>query len=502
MAIDTALTLTQLLNPPSLNSLLTTILTRLGNAGFSTTDWESDSDSRIILQTEAQTLEDLWQAVLKIAEGGYLDTATLQWLDLLAQSQYQLTRNPAVQTIGTFTLSTINGAGPYTFNAGDLVASTLGLDGVTTVVYRSTNSAPVTVNAGPATATIEVTCDVPGANANISSGLSFVVTTPRPGLNVDNTGVSQPAFLQTGVTNGFYPLNGKTLIISVSIGSGPIVTDTLTFPANYTTLSSVSFALNTLISLSTLAGSLTTSVVGGTILFQTIHSGSPATPDTIAISNLGTANLIIGLSVSQITNATGSFTWITQYGQDAESDESLVARCKAKWGILGAGTRDAFISWATSADPQVQKVVVYSNYFNGTPKSGAVTLYIAPASGVFPAPAIHVSNVYNYILPRLPIMTQLFVGPCGGKTQNVTGDLYIKPGYDTNIVRNAAANNATAYILSLGIGQDLIWDKLVAAIVDTPGVYDLVLSNPTANVLNNVNTVFTVPPVDFKVFSV
>lgn len=502
MALDTALTLTELLNPPSLNSLLTNILSRLGKAGFSPTDWESDSDSRILLQTEAQTLEDLWQAILQIAKGGYLDTATFSWLDLLALSQYQLVRNPAVQTIGNFTLSTINGAGPYTFNAGDLVTSTIGTDGITTVVFRSTNPAPVTVNVGPATTTIQVSADVPGSNANIASGSTFIVTTPRPGLDVSNPGVNQPAMFQTGITSGPFPLTGKSLIISVSIAGGPTITDTLTFPASYANLALVSTAVNNLIALSTLAGILTTSVVGETLLFQTIHAGSPTSPDFISISNLGTANLLLAISTSQTSQASGTFNWITQYGQDAESDDSLITRCKVRWGILGAGTRDAFISWATSADPQIQKVVVYSNYFDGTPKSGAVTLYIAPAIGIFSIPATHISAVYNYILPRLPIMSQLFVGACGPKIQDVAGDLYIKPGFDPILVSQQAANNASSYILSLNIGQDLIFDKLVAAIVDTPGVYDLVLTNPISNVTNNKNTIFIAPTVSFRNLSV
>ncbi len=499
--MDTALTLSQLLNPPGLNELLIQIQSKLGASGFSPTDWETDSDSRLILQVEAQTLADLWQAVLQIAQGGYLDTATGSWLDLLAQSQYQLTRKPAIQTIGNFQLSTLVGTGPYTFNAGDLIVTATGIDGVTPVVFRSTNAVPVTVTSATPVS-IEMTADVPGSNANIAANTSFIVQTPRPGLSVINPGSIKPAVVQAALSSGPYALGNKTLIINTSINggtpTGPVVISFPALPASYPTLSAVSFALNNLINLTILNGKVTSNVINGVFYLTTITPIGATTTDYINIDKTSSANLYIGFSTDNDTNSNGTFGWITQYGQDAETDDSLRQRCKAEWGIVGTGTRDAFISWATTADPQIQKVVVYSNLFDGTPKSGAITLYIAPFKGVFPLPdLIHTPLVYNYILPKLPLMSELFVAPAKETHLTVQAKIQVKTAFNTQATQDAVRNAIQAYFNSLGIGDSFIQDQLLAAIMNVPGIYDVLTLSPV-NTPGNIDKVITLGSVSLE----
>lgn len=493
--IPTPLTLTQLLNPPSRDGLLTQIVSMLSGLGFSATDWETDSDGRIILQIEAQTLTDLWQAVYKIAEGAYLDTSTGDWLTLLAQSQYQLTRNPATQTIGEFRLTADAGVGPYTFNKGDLVVTYFDpTQNNKALIYRSTNAAPVVVNPGT-TRSIQVTADSPGSAYNIAPNSVLVLNTPRPGLTVDNKGTLQPAVTTGAILNGPFFTNGQTLIITSSLNGGaPIGPTTLTFTADYPNLTAVANALNVLISASAQAGRITANVLNGALSISTILIPAAVAVDQLTVSNTGTANISVGFDTGVATTANGAYSWISEYGQDIESDNSLVNRCINKWATIGTGTKAAFISWATSADPAVQKVAVYSNLFNGTPKSGAVTLYVAGigAFDIVSGP-IHAANVYAYIFPKLPIVSELYVAPAGRNTKDVVFSAKIKTQYNNDTTKNAVFNAVQNLFFNLNIGETLYKDQLIAAIITIPGVVDATLSAPgiTSDITPAINEILT-----------
>lgn len=493
-------TLTQLLNPPSTNDLLVKIVGMLSAQGFSATDWETDSDGRVILQVEAQTLADLWQAVYNVAKGGYLDTAEGDWLTLLARSQYQLERNPATYTSGLFTLKTLAGVGPYTFNAGDLVATAFDLNN-NALIYRSTNTAPVVINPN-STATIRVTADSPGSKYNIAAGSALILNTPRPGLDIKNDGTLQPAFAQGAILNGPFFVVGQTFTISASINGGaPIGPITFTFPASYPNMPAVVGALNTLIAASPLAGSIIANTANGALLISTISPPGALNIDTLTISRTGTANISLGFDSKTDTSVTGSYAWILDYGQDPESDLSLIQRCQNKWATIGAGTRAAFISWATSADPAVQKVAVYSNLFNGAPKAGAVTVYIAGIGTFTPLAGLqHANNVYNYTAPKLPIMTELFVGAASPQVINVGFSALIKTANNNDQTKAAVLNALQALFNGLNIGDIVYYDQIVAAIITVPGIVDadVLVNGAKNNIIPSINQLCTlnvpVPP--------
>ncbi|RTK98709.1 MAG: hypothetical protein EKK57_11065 [Proteobacteria bacterium] len=493
--IPTPLTLTQLLNPPSRDGLLTQIVSMLSGLGFSATDWETDSDGRIILQVEAQTLADLWQAVYKIAQGGYLDTATGDWLTLLAQSQYQLTRNPPTQTIGEFRLTAAGGVGPYTFNKGDLVVTYFDpTQNNKALIYRSTNAAPVVVNPGT-TRSIQVTADSPGSAYNIAPGSVLVLNTPRPGLTVDNQGTLQPAVATGAILNGPFFTAGQTLIVTSALNGGAAVgPTTFTFTADYPDMTSVANALNVLIAASPQAGRITANVLNGALSLSTILITGATAVDQITIANTGTANISVGFDTGSATSVSGAYSWISEYGQDNESDTSLITRCINKWATIGTGTKAAFISWATSADPDVQKVAVYSNLFNGTPKAGAVTLYIAGigAFDIVSGP-VHANNVYAYIFPKLPIMTELFVAPAARNTKDVVFTAKIKTQYNNDTTKNAVFNAVQNLFFRLTIGETLYKDQVIAAIITIPGIVDATLSAPgiVSDIVPAINELIT-----------
>ena len=274
--------------------------------------------------------------------------------------------------------------------------------------------------------------------ANLSLGLSLASDTSATG----GTSVDLPAIIYGAYLTGPFNVNGLTLKGTVTINGVPQTPFTFTFGSNFATLDDLVVILG-----QNIPGLVATND-NGRLKLATLLNGPN---QVIFLSQLGTANPYLGFSISLDQTANGSSAWITTEGRDIEKDDPLIARCKTEWGILGAGTMDAFNFWARSADPKVQKVVVYSNYLNGTPKAGAVTVYIAGLNSSLDSATV--INVYNYILARLPIMSQLYVGSITTVPVYFTGTIVIPPGLDITRVRNEIISNVTLYSQSLAIAE-------------------------------------------------
>lgn len=158
---------------------LDALLAFLESAGFPTTSWQDGSVPKTLVEGEANAYADMSALIAAIARGGYLDTATGDWLTLLAQDFYALTRKAAVATRGTFRL-TDGGGGPHTFLAGELiVTSASGL--------RYRNLAGGTLNAS---STLDVTfeAEATGAAYNLPTSSTLGLTTSLPTVTVTNPG--------------------------------------------------------------------------------------------------------------------------------------------------------------------------------------------------------------------------------------------------------------------------------------------------------------------------
>ena len=281
--------------------------------------------------------------------------------------------------------------------------------------------------------------------ANSLLGISTTSNT----RSVGTTSVDTSADIYSAYLSGPFNVLGLTLKGTVTVGGITQTPFTYTFAANYSTLDALVAVLGQNIP------GVTATNDGGRLKLSTIQKGAA---QGLVIDQTGTANPKLGFSTTLDMVAVGSSAWITQEGRDEESDDSLRARCKARWGILGAGTKDAFLTWAREADPKVQKVVVYADYLNGTAKAGAVTVYIAGLNSGLDAATV--LNVYNYILAKMPIMSQLYVGSVTVLPVYVTGQLLIKAGSDGVRLKSEILNNITLYSQSLQIGDTVYTDRI------------------------------------------
>ncbi len=153
------------------DAYLTQLLATLASNGFPATAWQSGNAGRTLARADAEALADLRAVVADVVKGGYLDTATGDWLTLLAAGLFDLDRVASTYAVGEITLSCSASAGPYTITAAGLVVS----DG--TRRWRSTNTASRTLASG-GTLTLAVKAESPGTAYNVSGSTITVITSP------------------------------------------------------------------------------------------------------------------------------------------------------------------------------------------------------------------------------------------------------------------------------------------------------------------------------------
>jgi len=561
-------TLQDLIKSKGYNQLREELKALLTTYGFSGTDWDTGSESRVLLEVESKSLEELWTIVSKIAEGMHLDTATEGWLTLLAKSHYNVDRIESEFTKGT-SVFTLIGSGSRTISAGAIIVT----DG-NGHNYITDNAVPVNLTPASPQAEIPLIAEQVGAAYNVAPGVITKIYRGPADISVVNQGLPTPASVLG--TYGFpvpptgpFNVNGFSLhlLYTYTGPSGTVVVNnslSINFSANYPTMNDVVTYLNSnpffvapegltaindggwlristkqkgsipnitveflplmgsanlLLGFSNVSdtkasGGYTTdfpatvysaylnppfNVAGLTLnitytdytvttnptitfpatnypdlqtlisanqaLFASVgllafNSGGRLAIETfkkgpsqlLIIRSTGTANTYFGFSTDPLaqTSANGYSSWITQEGRDEELDEPLRNRCRVKWGITGMGTRDAFESWAREASPKVAKVAIYANQLAGVPKAGAVTIWLAGLNGGVDAATV--LSVYNYILPKMPIMSDLYVGSVNAITLQYAGVLQILRKSATQENLTALKNKITAYSQSLRIG--------------------------------------------------
>jgi uncharacterized phage protein gp47/JayE len=144
---------------------------------FPATSWQVGSAPLTIIEKDAEANEHRDALLSDIAGGGFLSTATGDWLTLYAFEVYGLSRLLATATVGTLTLTNSTGS-PIAISVGQLWVGTL-----TGLRFNNTTGGSV-----PAGGTLSVTVRAEGAGAayNVSQNGITTLFTSVPGLSVNN----------------------------------------------------------------------------------------------------------------------------------------------------------------------------------------------------------------------------------------------------------------------------------------------------------------------------
>jgi uncharacterized phage protein gp47/JayE len=463
MAVPTLAELIDALTP---DEIYAAILAKLQANDFPTTDWSSGAPERTLVEAEADSQEELWALVASIAAGGEIDLATGAWLTRLAYNRYNLTRDVAVATVGTITLTCAASAGPYT-----ITNNTLEFQGAGGNLYTNTAGAGVLASGG--TIDLTITARSPGADeGNDGADTIVTMTTPLAGVTCTNPAETFSDVELTGTGTG-------------------------TVTPSFTTASSASWVILITLSGQTGVAEFRLSNDGGLTYGAAQATGGALVDVDSTGLDLAFANGAVNPSfvAGEYYEFTSQGTWTTTAGSDEESDETLRARCKAQWALLSSTpTDDAYTRMCLDADSSVEKVRVS---VDGA-VAARVNIVIAGSSGTVDATVV--AAVQDYVDARQAFTDDPVVAPAGTMAITLAGaTVRVKTQYLANAQTRAQANLAT-YFGTCGIGDGstvfVRFSQVIEAILRESGneddsVVGLTLNTATNDLVITANAVAT-----------
>lgn len=143
---------------------------------FAPTNYVPGDPLRTLLELQGEGVADVERTVSALADAGYLDRAPGEWLSLLTESHYGITRQPSTFAQGMLRL-VASAAGAISVPPGLIVGTASGLK------YSTLEAG--TVPAG-GYLDLPIRAEQPGSAYNVPAGTINVLHTPLPGLAVTN----------------------------------------------------------------------------------------------------------------------------------------------------------------------------------------------------------------------------------------------------------------------------------------------------------------------------
>ena len=434
-----------------------------GGVVFPVTAWQPGNVARTFTAVQANVAEDLGLNQLNIARGGFLSTATDDWLTLKADEDYDVQRDDPVATIGIAVLTDSGGGGPFVYAANDLVAKdasgrefrnltggTLPLSGELYLEWQAVEAA---------------------AEYNISNNTLTVLVTGSSGVTVNN-----PA---TWLTTPGTPSSRAAGFVELTdgAGTGPHVIGVGTVTVSdgvqtYTNTTSV-----------TIENAATASVAVEATANGVAYNVDNNTITTVAVTP------VAGLTVDN----PGS-TWITTSGSDQQSDPSVREECSDRWSTGGVGWTEEAIRFIAKQSPTttpVTRVAVETNP-GGVP--GLVGVTVASVAGAMSVADVATVQAY-FDADRITLTSSLTVASASVLTITVSGTVRV-PAALAGTSQSDGERNLNALEASTPIGgqsesgNTLPLEALITAIANAQyddngnqtnpaAPYDIDLTSPT-----------------------
>ncbi len=432
--------------------------------GLQTTDWEEGSPELTIMEMVAEVVNDLVTSGRPVVvSGGFVDLANTGWLTLNAHERYNLERTAAIATVGELELTVATGTGPYTLAAGTMVflsASGLRYTG------PATGTTINTAQNGSAGNTISITAEVADASYNVPADTITVIATPLPGVTCTNAESAFSDVVCDGTSQGtIVPSAPGVLTPSDATWIVLITTSGQRGTAEYQLSSDGGASF----------GAVHTSPIGGTA------TNVDTTGLTLTWTNNGT------VTPSFVAGDRFTFTtpgvWYTTTGSDEETNDELVARCKARWPSLAdVPVADKYELWALAASPNVRQVRATAN-----PSIAATVTVVIAGDGAIVTNA-EKTAVEDYIEPRTPISDIVTVTLATAQNIALSGaTVTVKLSLSTLIQAQVDAQAAYESLISdYRIADTVRWAECLQALMDCTGIVDctgLLINGATTNVV-------------------
>jgi len=411
--------------------------------GFPTQNWQPGGVERTRLMAFTTLMSDfINNYVPAYVGGGFTTLASGGWVELLMQQFYNLTRNPAVSTVGNITLTSASGVSSQTYAAGKLIA-VFGATG-----NRYLNTASVTIPAGPGSVSAPFQAEFAGASYNDpSSSGNITLVTPIPGVTLTNPAGAFTSVTQTGSGTGSATPSGSptaphSVIINITnTSAGVPVTGSYQLDG----ASAVTF------------GPSTTQTIGSSGITVTFANGASGTSfvngDTYAFQAPG--------------------SWITTQGANAETDAAGGVRMQNRWPSLSAIPTQGLYQLLATSTPSVGAQVTQCFIVPDATINNKINVIVAGPGGVLPGATI--TAIQNYLKPRArgtdnPVVqspTTLAITIAATVTVSVTSFSSAQSAI-TAALNNYIASAPINTTLRLAVINDLIMN--VSGVIDCSGV--------------------------------
>lgn len=438
------LTLAQTLSPNTFNqqAIFNFGLSIYQANGFPTQSWQPGGVERTRLMAFSTMLADVVGNYIPTYTGAsFLDYATGLWLQLTAQELYNLIYNSAGFTQGNILLTCASGVSGQTVAAGGLKA-TYNASGLS---YLNVNS--VVIPAGPGSVSALFQAEFAGAKyADPSNSGALFLTSSIPGVTLTNPAANYSTVTHVGSGTGTItpmgsPTGNHTVVISVTASSA-------SNPAT------ISYSLDGAPAVALGAVSSFTNLGGITGLNATLNNGTSGN----------------SWSIGDSYTYTCPGTWITQQGNDQETDLALATRCRNRWASLSVvPTSSLYQLLATSAPtygPQVTQVIVIPD---GT-INNKVNIIVAGPGGVLPGAAI--TGLQTYITPRARGCDNPVVQSPAGLNVTLGGTITCSASLLSS-VQTAVQTAMTNLVNAAGINGTIRIAGIVDAVMNIAGVVDI-----------------------------
>lgn len=439
-----ASTLEQLLNPQSAEQLFALLLSVYQKYGFPTSAWQDFGTDQTRLLAISTALENISSSYIpQITAGGLLgyaeNLAAPDWLQLLADENFNTPYLPASHTVGDILLTSASGSGSKTITGGQLIAN-FGASG-----NRYINVDGGTLTDG-GTLSLSWVAEFPGASYNDgSNSADITLVSPLPGVSLTN------------------PAGDYTDVAHVGAGTG-----TLTLGGSPTSPHQLTIRIDS----SGAAGvaSWSYSIDGAPF----VSAGATAGPVTLGSTSV-TVTLVDGVDgTSFVNDDTYLFntpgSWITTQGSDLESNANLAQRCRDNWGTLSEIATGSFYQRLAKSTPDVGSQVTQCIVIEDAEINNKVNIVVAGPEGALP-PAT-VALIQTYIDPRA-------IGTDYPVVQSPsTLDVALVATVTIAAASLAAAEAAiivamTDYVNETAINGTLRISKIIELVMDIAGVVDI-----------------------------
>ncbi len=214
--------------------------------------------------------------------------------------------------------------------------------------------------------------------------------------------------------------------------------------------------------------------LGGTLGTLTWEAENPGAAWNVPINSI--VEMKTPLPGVTVNNPGVAGEWITQYGADQESHESVVLRCKARWPERGVGANlDVWTAWALAASPET----VRARVFEDEPQDGAIRIVIAGATGGVSGGAVTATQ--TDLGTRRPLGAKPVVQAATPVDVAVVATLLVDSNY-TSTAPGQVTDEITKLQATLGIGAPVVHYQLADALMNVQGAKDIVWTSPLGNV--------------------